>query len=84
MRIITYHAADAPERERYLAYIFMPAKTRDGQASEVRLPTWFPGSTKELASARAAAWWTGEQKKRADEAEAQAARDAARKKGRAQ
>lgn len=79
MRIIAYTSPDAPERERWLAYIFLPAK-----GGEVRLPTWFSGTTKAHAQAKALAWWTADQADRAAKAEKKAERDAARKRPAAQ
>ncbi|WP_448952182.1 hypothetical protein [Labrys neptuniae] len=79
MRVVIYQAADAPARERCQAVIFVSARTMKGEQTEVRLQLTITAPTKELAQARAEAWWAAEQKKRADAAEAKAARDAKRR-----
>lgn len=83
MRIVAFHAPDAPERERYVAYWYRPIVKKGEQIGEDRLLMGFPARTKELAIASANAWLLAEQAKLAEAAKAKAEREANRKKARA-
>ena len=83
MRIVSFHAPDAPERERYIAYWYRPIVRKGEQIGEERLLVGFSARTKELAIASADAWLLAEQTKIAEAKKAKAEREAKRKKARA-
>ena len=88
-RAIAFYSAEAPEKERYVAFLYQPTRPSAKQIAngitstpDKRRSMVFPSASKAGAMRSAEAWIAEERAKEARKREAAAKRDEARRSGR--